>query len=41
MTARYLLHAVFYPQANLGYSIEQIDEIGRMRGGWANRYHKQ
>ncbi|MFZ2544497.1 MAG: diversity-generating retroelement protein Avd [Candidatus Saccharimonadales bacterium] len=31
----------FMSAKSLGYIIGQIDEIGRMRGGWAKRYHKQ
>ena len=31
----------FMSAKSLGYSIEQIDEIGRMRGGWAKRYLKK
>lgn len=32
----YELH--FYKAESLAYIIKQIDEVGKMRGGWAKRY---
>jgi len=32
----YELH--FLKSESLGYAISQIDEVGKMRGGWAKRY---
>ena len=32
----YELH--FIKASSLGYIIKQIDEVGKMRGGWAKRY---
>ena len=35
-----IAHELHFIKANsLGYIIEQIDEVGKMRGGWAKRYY--
>jgi len=28
----------FLKASSLGYIVAQIDEVGKMRGGWAKRY---